>query len=504
LKKCRRGFEVWESEQKYVNYKTMSKKSICKNYIYNVGYQLLLLVVPLVTTPYISSVLGPEGIGVYSYTTSIASYFVIFAVLGTATFGQREIAYQQQEPEKRSIIFWEIVILRTLLTLIMTSVYLVYAIKSSHVGISMAQCFYLLSVATDISWFFQGLEEFRRIVIRNIILKCFNIAFIFLLVKKEEDLLLYVFGMTILPFIGNLLLWKGINKFLVPVRWKELKPFKNVKECLILFIPGIAMQIYTVLDKTMIGLFTSVGEENGYYEQAQKIVQLCLNIITSLGVVMVPRIAFNYSQKNKELMSYYMYRSYRFVFFLGIPFMLGLIAVSDMIVPWFFGEEFTKVVPLLKIFSVLFLSIGLNNVTGVQYLIPTKRQKVFTITVIMGAVVNLAMNLLLIPEYLSLGAASASVAAETVIAIAQFIYLIYIEKTFKGSKIFVPSIPYWFSGVIMFVVINVVKANMQPTIMNTVVTVSVGGIVYLGILLFLKDSFLLDGLEKVLNRIKGK
>ena len=224
MKKCRRGFEVWESEQKYVNYKTMSKKSICKNYIYNVGYQLLLLVVPLVTTPYISSVLGPEGIGVYSYTTSIASYFVIFAVLGTATFGQREIAYQQQEPEKRSIIFWEIVILRTLLTLIMTSVYLVYAIKSSHVGISMAQCFYLLSVATDISWFFQGLEEFRRIVIRNIILKCFNIAFIFLLVKKEEDLLLYVFGMTILPFIGNLLLWKGINKFLVPVRWKELKP----------------------------------------------------------------------------------------------------------------------------------------------------------------------------------------------------------------------------------------------------------------------------------------
>ena len=180
---------------------------------------MLLLVVPLVTTPYISRVLGPEGIGVYSYTTSIASYFVIFAVLGTATFGQREIAYQQQEPEKRSIIFWEIVILRTLLTLIMTSVYLVYAIKSSHVGISMAQCFYLLSVATDISWFFQGLEEFRRIVIRNIILKCFNIAFIFLLVKKEEDLLLYVFGMTILPFIGNLLLWKGINKFLVPVRW---------------------------------------------------------------------------------------------------------------------------------------------------------------------------------------------------------------------------------------------------------------------------------------------
>src|SRR5699024_2653136 len=145
---------------------------------------------------------------------------------------------------------------------------------------------------------------------------------------------------------------------------------------LILFIPGIAMQIYTVLDKTMIGLITRVGEENGYYEQAQKIVQLCLTIITSLGVVMVPRIDFNYSQKNKEVMSYYMYRSYRFVFFLGIPFMLGLIAVSDMIVPWFFGEEFTKVVPLLKIFSVLFLSIGLNNVTGVQYLIPTKRQKV--------------------------------------------------------------------------------------------------------------------------------
>lgn len=199
-----------------------------------------------------------------------------------------------------------------------------------------------------------------------------------------------------------------------------------------------------------------------------------------------------------------MHRSYRFVFFLGIPFMLGLIAVSDMIVPWFFGEEFTKVVPLLKIFSVLFLAIGLNNVTGIQYLIPTKRQKVFTITVIMGAVVNLAMNLLLIPEYLSLGAAVASVVAETVITIAQFIYLIYIEKTFKGSKIFIPTVPYWFSGVLMFVVVNVVKANMQPTIINTVLLVLLGGIVYLGVLLLLKDSFLMDVLDKVLNRIKGK
>lgn len=481
----------------------MNRKSIIKNYIYNAGFQLLQLMVPLVTTPYISRVLGAEGIGIYSYSTSIVDYFVMFAVLGTATFGQREIAYRQEEIQKRTITFWEIVILRVCLTFIMEIVYLAYASQSAHMEISMVQSFYLLCVATDISWFFQGLEEFQRIVIRNLILKFFNIAFIFLFVNEEGDLLLYVFGMAVLPLLGNLLLWTGINKFLTQVSWKELRPLKNLKECLILFLPGIAMQIYTVLDKTMIGLFAGVGMENGYYEQAQKIVKMCLTIITSLGAVMVPRIAFTYSQKNKKLLEYYMYRSYRFVWLLGIPFMLGLISISDMIVPWFFGAEFMQVIPLLKIFSILFLAIGLNNVTGIQYLIPTRRQNVFTVTVIIGASVNLTMNLFLIPKYLSMGAAVASVTAESLIAIIQFIYLICIEKSFRWSSIFLPSIPYWISGGFMYAVVNMAKTYLEAEIADTLMLILIGALTYIVILLLLKDSLLLDGIKKVLDKIKG-
>ena len=176
----------------------------------------------------------------------------------------------------------------------------------------------------------------------------------------------------------------------------------------------------------MIGMITKDAYENGYYEQALKISKLVLTVVTSLGTVMIPRIGYHYSKGDTEMVKTYMYRAYRFVWLCGIPLTLGLIAVSSNFVPWFFGSGYEKVVSLLGVLSMLILAIGINNVTGMQYLIPTERQTLFTITVIIGAVANFVLNFVLIRFLQSLGAAIASVVAETTIAVIQiYICLLY-------------------------------------------------------------------------------
>ena len=231
--------------------------------------------------------------------------------------------------------------------------------------------FNILSVMANVTWFFQGLEEFRIIVIRNFIIKILSIIYIFLFVKDEGDVNTYVFGLAFFLLVSNISLWSKLPKYIVKLELKSIKPLKNIKTIISLFIPTIAIQVYTVLDKTMIGLITGDSTENGYYEQAIKISKIVLTIVTALGTVMIPRIGYYHAKGDVERVRYFMYRGYRFVWFLGVPLCFGLVGVSSNFVPWFFGDGYLKVIPLLSILGFLILAIGINNVTGMQYLIPT-------------------------------------------------------------------------------------------------------------------------------------
>lgn len=268
------------------------KKSITKNYLYNLAYQILIIFLPLITTPYVSRVLGAENIGIYGYTLSIVTYFVLFGALGISMYAQREIAYVQDNIKERSKIFWEINILRFITMSISIILYYIFFVNGSRY-----QFYYfilileLISNCFEISWFFQGLEEFKRIVLRNIIVKLISFACIILFVKTKNDLSIYLFIYVSSNLLGNLSLWLYMPKYLEKVKIKELNIIKHLKPTLWLFIPQIAIQIYTVLDKTMIGNIIENKSEVGYYEQAQKIIKLCLTIVTSLGTVMVPRMA---------------------------------------------------------------------------------------------------------------------------------------------------------------------------------------------------------------------
>ena len=483
-------------------------KSIKKNFIYNLSYQILGLLTPLIVTPYVSRVLDVEGVGLYSYANSIVSYFLLVAVLGTATYGQRAISYVQQEVEERSRAFWEVFIVRLLTSLITLAAYGIYvlvAVPQNELAVYLILALNIINVIFDISWFMQGLEEFGKTALRSIIFRILSIASIFIFVKSPSHLYLYVIFMVAYTVVGNMSLWLYLPKYLCRV--KGIKPFKDIKSILQLFIPTVAIQIYTVLDKSMIGWLTDGYTENGYYEQAEKIVKVALTAVTALGIVMIPRIARTYKEGNIEKVNSYMYRSYRFVWMMSIPVMLGFIAISSTFVPVYYGAYYSKCAVLIPVFSALTVLIGLSNVTGIQYLIPIGKQNVLTLTVVIGAVVNFALNMVLIRYFSSVGAAIASITAELCVTAAGFIY-IKKTKRFALKPVFTCCWKYWIAGGVMFGLLWLAKIFLPITLWALVLLILTGVTVYFVALLILRDKFLLElmskGIKMLLKPFKRK
>ena len=477
----------------------MSKKSITKNYIYNVMYQLLIIILPIITTPYLSRVLGAENIGIYSYTLSIVTYFILFGSLGVAMYAQREIAYVQENKEKRSKIFWEIIILRIItMSISMVIFYLTYINGTEYTMYYKILLIEMVSSCLDISWFFQGLEDFKKTVLRNVIIRAISVLLIFILIKSPDDLILYFVIYVLSNLIGNLSLWLYLPKYLTKVN--KLNVIQHIKPTIGLFIPQIAMQIYTVLDKVMIGSIVSDKSEVGYYDQAQKIIKLLLTIVTSLGTVMIPRMAKTFAEHDKQKIKEYLQRAFNFVFFLATPMMFGVISIAGKFVPIFFGDGYEKVVELMQVISPIFIAIGLSNVIGSQYLLPTKRQKEFTISVTVGALINIVMNSILIRKMGAKGASIATVIAEFSVTFIQFYF---VRKDINLLKIFKISIPYISMSIIMFVVCSIINTLLLINpILNVALQILLGIIIYFGGLYIIKDEFCLYILNKVKNMLK--
>lgn len=241
-----------------------AQKSIKKNYIYNLSYQILLLITPFITTPYVSRVLCADGIGTVSYTDSVVSYFVLFATMGVTTYGQREISYVQKSVEDRSVVFWNTKLLEFCTAGILMVAYTIFAFQQDNTTLYLIYGFNIVAVFFDVTWFFQGMEEFGKIVLRNVIFKVISIVYIFAVVKSKDDLILYVIGITVFAVISNISLWFYLPKYINKVDVRLIHPFQNIGTVISLFIPTIAIQIYTVLDKTMIGVITKNEFENGY------------------------------------------------------------------------------------------------------------------------------------------------------------------------------------------------------------------------------------------------
>lgn len=474
----------------------MEKKSIVKNYIYNLIYQMLTIVLPLVTTPYLSRVLGAGPIGIYGYTLSIVTYFILFGSLGIAMYGQREIAYVQEKKEEQSKTFWEIVIFRVItMTVALIIFYLTFCLKGEYSLYYKILILELVANAIDISWYFQGVEDFGKTVVRNIIVKSLSLVCIFVFIKSPEDLWKYFLIYTVANVFGNLTMWMYIPEILPKVRLKDLNLIKHIKPTLALFVPQIATQIYVVLDKTMVGNITGNMSEVGYYEQAQKIVKALMLVVTALGTVMSSRIANTYALKKEDEIKKYLKKSFKAVWFLGIPITLGLIAITPKMVPWFYGDGFDSVIPLLIATSPIILIIGFSNVTGNQYLIQVGNQKVFTISVTTGAIVNVIFNFMLINVMGTIGAVLSSNLAEIAVLAVQ---LYYLREKIKIKNVFKDSWKYIISGILMSISVYLISIKMNVSCISTLLQICIGGILYFILLIIFKEQFI----NEIINNIK--
>ena len=475
-------------------------KSLKKNYIYNLTYQILVMIVPLITTPYLSRVLGAESIGIYSYTLSITTYFILFGSLGVAMYGQREIAYVQEDIEKRSKVFYEILLMRfTTLGISIIIFYITFAMKGQYSVYYKILLLEIIANALDISWFFQGIEEFKKTVIRNTIVKVVSVMCIFTFVKSSNDLNKYFLIYVLSTFLGNISLWMYMPKYIERISIKELQIFRHLKPTVGLFVPQVAVQIYTVLDKTMIGAIVEDKSEVGFYEQAQKMIKLLITISTSLGTVMVPRMANTFARGDKKKLIEYINMSFRFVLILVFPVMFGMVSVANKFVPIFYGSGYEKVIILINIIVPIVLAIGLSNVIGTQYLLPTKKQKEYTISVTVGAFVNFILNMIFIRLWKSVGASIATVIAEFTVTGVQF-YMI--RKEIKFVDIIKLMKNYVVSGLIMLCISVIIGKIINNNIVSITIQILVAVLVYFTVLIVLKDEMIIDGVKIIKDKLK--
>ena len=478
------------------------KKSIRKNYFYNLAFQIVTILLPLITAPYLARILGVSGTGISSYTLSIVSYFILFGSVGVASYGQREIAMNRDHKDKYSKIFWELFIYKAITTIISIVAYVIFIFSQSTYNlIYWILSLNVLASALDISWFFQGLEEYKMISIRNILVKLLFTISIFLFVRTTDDLNLYILLNSLSLILSSIALWIHLPKYICKVSFRELKIFRHTKDTMIYFLPQIATQIYTVLDKTMLGIITGTEIENGYYEQAHKIINISLTIITSLNTVLSPRMAYLYKSNKKDELKNRLKQSLQFVSFLAVPMVFGLIAITPGFVQWFLGDGYEKVNILLPIFAPIILIIALSNCLGGQCLTPCGKRGKSAFALWAGAIVNFIVNLILIPYCGSVGAVIASVLAELIITLLYF----YLSREYISIKYFFQcSWKKFVASVFMFLCLFYMVNEFNISVFATFFEIFVGSLIYFGVLFVLKDEFFINILKGVVNYGKTK
>lgn len=451
--------------------------SVAKNYIYNVFYQILILILPIVTVPYISRVLGSYGVGLNAYTNSIAQYFILLGTMGVSLYGNRAIAYVRDDKSKLSETFWGIFYLKLMTTFVafIAFIIFIYAINVTYKEIYFIQSIYIISAAVDISWFFMGIEDFKKTVTRNTLVKLIIVCMIFLFVKNRNDIWKYVLLLACGELFGQLFLWISIKKYVNFIHITIKDVFKYLNPALAMFVPQMAIQIYAVLDRTMVGIISTTSEV-GYYDNAQKIVKISLAVVTSLGTVMLPKMTNTFAKGDKKGMNHYIEKSFRFVSFLAFPIMFGIIGISSDFVPWFFGREFLKCGILIDIISPIIVAIAWSNVLGIQVMLPMGKTKEFTISVTAGAAVNFILNMFLIKRYSSVGASVASVIAEVIVTLVQFLLL---RQMLPLRKMFNNIWKYIISSILMLLVIQNIGIHMKPEFITTLIQTLVGIAVYI-------------------------
>ena len=450
--------------------------SIKKNLGFQTIYQILNTCLPLITGPYLARVLGATQLGVFSYTSSVVSYFTLIAILGTVNYGTRSIASVKDDVMLRSKKFCEIYSLQLGTSIIAIILYVIYVAGFDHENtiISVIQIIAIISCACDISWLFFGLESFKTTLTINLIFRIATVLAILVLVKSPKDLWIYALLMLGGTLLAQLFLWIYVPRYIrfLKISCKDI--ICHLKPNLLLFIPLLAMSVYHTMDKTMLGLL-STYEQTGYYYNSDKVINIPLCIINGVGTVMLPRMTSLYNLGRKEEGNKLFLISLECIAVVSIAMAFGIAAIAKEFVPLFFGNGYDSCVSLVVVLAPVLIIKGLSNTVRTQYLIPLSLETIFTKSVIAGAITNLIFNILLIPKMGAMGAVIGTLLAELVACIWQFIC---IYKTIDLNRSLCNCFVYLGAGIIMFVCVRVVAIVLIPIWIKITLEIIVGIIVY--------------------------
>ncbi|MBB5266379.1 O-antigen/teichoic acid export membrane protein [Catenibacillus scindens] len=451
-------------------------ESVKKNLAYNIVYQILVVILPLITAPYISRCLGATAVGIYSYTNSVAYYFLLFAMLGISNHGNRCVAAVRDNKKKLSKTFTSIFLLQLTTFLIAIFLYIVYCvcIVRDNKLIAFLQLLYVASGLFDISWLFFGLEQFKITVTRNILIKLFTVICMFIFVHNPNDLWKYTLIMSAGTFLSQLYLWRYVKKYIRICKVKLGDVLENFKPVLILFVPVLAYSIYRVMDKIMLGNM-STYEQVGFYNNAEKIVNIPMGVITALGTVMLPRMSNIIARGESSKTVQYIRLSIKLVTLISSAIAFGLMGVSNVLAPVFFGKDFAACSSIIALLSITVFFISWANVIRTQYLVPKHYDKIYLTSTITGAVVNLLINSLMIPHFGANGAAIGTIFAEFSV---MFIQMVLVRKQLPIFKYIFTYIPVLISGVIMMIVVNCIGFALELNIITLVIQIAVGAIFF--------------------------
>lgn len=415
----------------------MGQKSIAKNVVFNILYKLANMLFPLVTSIYISHILTASGVGKVSIAQNIVQYFILLAPLGIVNYGTREIARIRNCKSNMDKLFTELFLINLCSTIICSIVYYVLIFTGNYFS-EERLLFIIVGLpiifnVINVEWYYQGQEEYVYISIRSICVKFCSLIAMLILIKTPDDYIIYAFIYT-LGIVGNYI-FNIINLIHIgrKLEFYNIELKKHFKSIFILFCSSIAIELYTLLDTTMLGIMCS-DEVVGYYTNAIKLDRIIVGFISAIGVVLLPRLSFYIQNKKYDESNDLLERIVRIMFFLSIPCGIGVFAVADKMVPILFGDTFMPAIVTVKIGTGLIYILAFSNLFGTQVLLSFNQEKKFLFCTMIGALSNLILNLILIPKFKNNGAVIASVISESFVTYLSIVMALkYVKINIKNE-----------------------------------------------------------------------
>lgn len=460
-------------------------KKLVKNYIYNLIYQVFLVIVPLITAPYLAKTLGSKALGIYSYICSVSSIITNLGLIGLNNYGAREVAYSRIEQRKLDKVFADINILRLILLLIISIPYWIIILQSSYKLYFSIQYILIFSTFIDTSWLMIGLEEMKIVALRNFAAKLITVIGVFLLVKNSNDLWIYFAIFSVATLVTTLSLIFQLKKYINYEHFDLRNMYKHIKGSFLLFLPQVATIMYLQVDKIMLKAMSDTSQV-AFYDQAEKIVSIPLALITALGTVIMPKLATDFRNNHHEEIEKTIQIVIKFSLFASLPMMFGLMSISKTFIPWFLGSEFLPVASAIVIIAPIIVLNSLANISGNQYFTATNQTRIMTISYMAAAIINIILNAILIPKWQYKGAAIATLLSALISVIIQYSVM---RKQISVKKAFLTSTKYLLASLLMFSMCYILR-TLGSAWYITLMQIFIGVLMYIVILLLTKDEML--------------